>query len=541
MIGGMTLLQPARVCFWLASLLLTGSLAQAAGHGVDVGDVGDGASAAAHRRDDRQTKTPYVPRQPLSSLEPPPAGFAPVFTQLLARHGSRGLTGMKSDLALYRMWQQAEQEDALTPLGRTLGPALQAMLRANFLLGAGVPGISQPGYGNETLAGLQEHTGLAQRMVQRLPDLFDEAVQGARQVVVVSSGKDRAVDSAEAFVQSLLATRPGLRAHVEGPSRDVYLLYFHRLPKTPPAEAATSEAGPEQALRLQTWKDSQAYQAYTRSAALKVQLERIRLDPRLQGAADTVLPRLFTAAFLARLQQGSYRFSNSGTLSFTSADGRYANTLSGDGRSVIANGLQAAWALYDLYAISAGMERELAQAGSSAEAFARLMPAQAADVFAEAEDAEDFYSKGPGMVEQGDVSSRMGRILLKDFFDEADAIDRGQRQHLAKLRFAHAEIVIPLATLLGLPAAARQVTERIPYAPASNGWRGAQIAPMAANLQWDMFADAGGRTLVRLLYNEGQMDFKQACEQARIAPHSHYYDYRELRRCYAQALAGGQN
>lgn len=518
MIGGMTSHKTAGACAWLAGLLLAAGLAQAAD------------------RDDRQTKTPYAPRQPISSLEPVPAGYAPVFSQLLARHGSRGLTGMKSDLALYRLWQQADQEHALTPLGQTLGPALQAMLRANFLLGAGVPGISEPGYGNETLAGLQEQAELARRMVQRLPGLFDEVKSGQREVVVVSSGKDRAVDSAEAFTQSLLAVRPGLRGHVDGPSKDAYLLYFHRLPKNPPAETATPDS--REALRLQTWRDSQAYQAYQHGAALQAQLARIRQDPRLQDAADAVLSQLFQPDFLKRLAQGGYRFSNSGTLSFASEDGRHAHTLTGDGRSVIANGVQAAWALYDLYAISAGMSTELERAGSSVKVFDSFMPPMAAQVFAEAEDAEDFYSKGPGMVEQGDVTSRMGRILLQDFFDEADAIDRGQRQHLAKLRFAHAEIVIPLATLMGLPGAAQQVDARDPYTPVRNGWRGAQIAPMAANLQWDMFADTAGHTLVRLLYNEGEMDFKPSCDQARIAPRSHYYDYHALRACYGQAGPG---
>lgn len=521
MIGGMFSNQPARACVWLSGMLLAASLAQAAD------------------RDDRQTKTPYAPRQTMASLEPVPPGYEPVFTQLLARHGSRGLTGMKSDLALYHLWQQAEQEDALTPLGRELGPALQAMLRANFLLGAGVPGISQPGYGNETRTGLQEHADLAHRMVQRLPGLFDQAGSAGRAVVVVSSGKDRAVDSAEAFTRALLVVRPGLRDQVQGPSSDAYLLYFHRLPKTPPAE--NSGADPQQALRLQTWRDSQAYQAYARSPALQAQLARIRQDPRLQEAADVVLARLFKPDFLSRLGQGSYRFSNSGTLTFSSADGRYTNTLTGDGRSVIVNGLQAAWALYDLYAISAGMRSELEQAGSDVKEFERFMPPLAAQRYAEAEDAEDFYSKGPGMVEQGDVTWRMARILLQDFFDEADAIERGQRRHLAKLRFAHAEIVIPLAALLGLPGASQQVTERAPYAPASNGWRGALIAPMAANLQWDMFANAAGRTVVRLLYNEAEMDFKPACDAARLSPGSHYYDYRALRACYGSARKAEQH
>ncbi|ALU90384.1 hypothetical protein Hrubri_3223 [Herbaspirillum rubrisubalbicans M1] len=524
MIGGTPLKKSMQAGAWLAGLLLTCSLAVAAD------------------RDDRQTKTPYVPRQASSSLEPVPVGYVPVFTQMLARHGSRGLTSMKSDLALYRMWQQAEREDALTALGRELGPALLAMLRANFLLGAGVPGISQPGYGNETQVGLQEQIGLASRMVQRLPGLFapDESSR-ARQVVVVSSGKDRAVDSAQAFIGALLAARPALRSEVLGPNKDTYLLYFHRLPKTPPLDPVASSQDPQQALRLQTWRDSQAYQAYMHSAVLQAQLARIRIDPRLQVAADVVLPRLFTAAFLQRLEQGTYRFSNSGTLSFTSNDGRFANTLTGDGRSVIARPIEAAWALYELYAISAAMRVELEQAGGSAQAFSAFMPPAAAHAFAEAEDAEDFYTKGPGMLEQGDVTSRMATILLQDFFQEADAIAAGRRQHLAKLRFAHAEIIIPLATLLGLPGAAQQVSEREPYEASRNGWRGAEVAPMAANLQWDMFADTAGRTLVRLLYNEGQADFKPACDGARIAPQSHYYDYRALRACYQALLGRDQN
>ena len=118
-----------------------------------------------------QTKTPYQPQQDMASYEAAPAGYAPVFTQMLARHGSRGLTGMKVDLALYNLWEQARKEAALTPLGRQLGPDILALMRANFVLGYGVAGISKPGYGNETQQGIAEHTDLARRMMARLPAL----------------------------------------------------------------------------------------------------------------------------------------------------------------------------------------------------------------------------------------------------------------------------------------------------------------------------------------------------------------------------------
>ena len=42
-----------------------------------------------------QTKQPYQPQQKLSSYEATPAGYRAVFTELVARHGSRGLSSIK--------------------------------------------------------------------------------------------------------------------------------------------------------------------------------------------------------------------------------------------------------------------------------------------------------------------------------------------------------------------------------------------------------------------------------------------------------------
>ena len=90
----------------------------------------------------------------------------------MARHGSRGLSSLKYDLALYNLWKQAKAENALTPLGEQLGADLEAMMKANILLGYGVEGIRQYGYGNETMTGILEHRGIADRLLQRLPTLF---------------------------------------------------------------------------------------------------------------------------------------------------------------------------------------------------------------------------------------------------------------------------------------------------------------------------------------------------------------------------------
>lgn len=52
-----------------------------------------------------QTKTPYQPQQEIKNYEQTPNGFQPVFTELVVRHGSRGLSSLKYDLALYNLWK----------------------------------------------------------------------------------------------------------------------------------------------------------------------------------------------------------------------------------------------------------------------------------------------------------------------------------------------------------------------------------------------------------------------------------------------------
>ncbi|MDQ2822772.1 MAG: histidine-type phosphatase [Pseudomonadota bacterium] len=485
-----------------------------------------------------QTKTPYQPQQDMASYEAVPTGYFPVSTQMLARHGSRGLTGFKADLALYNMWLQAQRQGALTPLGRQLGPDILALMQANAVLGFGVPGITKPGYGNETQQGIAEHAGLARRMVARLPALFADAGP-PRQVVVVTSGKDRAVDSGTFFVQSLLAERPNVRADlVYPPSRapaaevdhasrpmgtDRFLLYFHKL--GPQRDLVADPTDPLYA----TYVASQAYQAYGNSAVLADKEAAVLHQPRVLTASRVALARLFHPAFLDRLDRGQLQFANTGTRTFSSADGKFSSTLTGDGSEQIASSLDAALALYALYCAAADMRVELPVN------FTRyVLPAQA-DVFAWVNDAQDFYRKGPGMTQQKGVTSRMAGTLRDDFLQEADAVAGGNLAHRAKLRFAHAETIVPFAALLQIPGMSETLPEVALYSYANSPWRGAAVAPMAANIQWDMYRNDAGTVLLRMLYNERETDFMAGCDAARIAPRSHFYAYAALRTCLSKA------
>jgi hypothetical protein len=494
-----------------------------------------------------QTKTPYVPQQDAATYAAPPAGFQPIFTQLVARHGARGLTGMKSDAALYAMWQQAAAQDALTPLGRELGADILALMRANALLGYGVAGIERPGYGNLSQTGIEEHRQLAVRMLARLPALFAQVGQDAatapRQLVTIHSGVDRARDSARFFTQSLLEHAPALAplmhlppapapypqgrppgAHpilqADGVNR--FLLYAHKL--APKTDLVTDRA----TTYFATYGASQAYQHYIRTKRLDTLMAPPARQPAAAKHARQVLERLFTPAFLAQFNGGATSYADTGSYTFTSADGKLTRTLKGSGKTAIRSLNAAATTLYELYAIAAGMRHEV-----KAD-FGRYMPAEDARYYASVADHEDFYQKGPSTTDSASVTWRFAVALREDFFREVDALAAGDLRHAAKLRFTHAEMIIPLASAMGLQQALAPQTS---YSHADSPWRGQSVSPMAANMQWDVYRNDAGQLIVRLLYNEKETPFKPACDGARIAPGSVFYDYAGLKACYGHVAA----
>ncbi|WGY70534.1 histidine-type phosphatase [Burkholderia cepacia] len=480
-----------------------------------------------------QTKTPYRPQQDAATYEAPPAGYAPVYTELVARHGSRGLSGFKYDGAIYAMLIKAEADGALTALGAQLKVDTYAMMKANALLGYGVQGISTPGYGNLTQTGIREHQQLATRLAQRLPALF---AAGNRQVVVVNSGQDRAVDSSTYFSAALVAAQPALAPAITLPAApsgypanapaaqpagtNRFLLYFHSL--KPATDLVTDAGDPYYA----TYQASQAYQAYANDATVAAKLKAIKAAPQAADVAQTVLSALVSPAFIAKLGTDGYTFANAGTYAFTSPDGKFTNTLKGDGKTKIATAVDAVNVLYNLLQIAPAMTAETG--GVTLE---KYIGAEQAQYLAYLQDAEDYYQKGPGIQEANPVTYRMAKVLQDDFFGEVDAIARGDLTRAAKLRFTHAEIVIPFASVMNLKNVFVPTPQAQTFTYANNPWRGDQVSPMAANMQWDVYRN-GTRLIVKMLYNERETDFQAACDSAKITPSSHFYDYAGLKQCY---------
>ncbi|UUM26518.1 histidine-type phosphatase [Acinetobacter colistiniresistens] len=484
-----------------------------------------------------QTKTPYQPQQDLKKYEAIPQGFQPVFTELVARHGSRGLSSIKYDLALYNLWKQAKAENALTSLGEKLGADLESMMKANILLGYGVDGIRQFGYGNESMQGIQEHRGIADRLLQRLPTLFQTAAQQSSSILVQSSGVDRAVDSAKFFTAELLQQQPQLKTHIipvsytslasssvpsiEDGGVDRFKLYFHSLNKE--QDLVQPLSAQQQAI----YDASQAYQHFEEDDAdLVNKLNELVKNSRAEQVAMSVLNPLFKSEFIKKLGTTGYVFSNTGSYSVTSPKGETI-TEKGKGKNSIASAVDAAAYIYELYSISGGMKTEL-----KGTDFDQYMPVDAAKFYAEFNDANDFYTKGPSFTESKNVTSAIAQGLKQDLFKQVDAIVDKQQTHRAVLRFAHAEIIIPLATSLELHNMMQSLPLRQTYSYNTSAWRGETVSPMAANLQWDIYQDKQGTTLLKMFYNEKETLFKPSCNYARYSNNSFYYDYLKLKQCY---------
>jgi hypothetical protein len=487
------------------------------------------------------TKTPYRPRQTLASYELPPAGFSPVYTELVARHGSRGLSSVKYDAAAYNLWKKASDDGALTALGATLGADITKLMKANALLDFGVAGISTPGYGNLTKLGIGEQQQLAGRLLQRLPSYFAGVAASAgspvpRSVVVVSSGVDRAVDSAGFFSQALAAANPTLgNLLTQTPALTAYpanspiaqpagtnkfLLYFHKLAAK--TDLVTSPSDPY----YTTYQDSLAFQAYATDADMTTKVASVLANPAATSAARAVLEGLFTKAFVDKIDNKIYAFANTGSYSFTSDDGLYSATVTGDGKTTVKSLTDAASMLYNLYVVAPAMKNEVDVD------FTRYIAAEQARTLAYLQDAQDFYQMGPGIQEANPVTYKMAQALEDDFFNEVDSVARGDLSHGAKLRFTHAEIIVPFASILGLKGVFAPVPKASTYSYDTNPWRGELVSPMAANVQWDVYRDGTGTLLVKMLYNERETDFKTGCDNARYAAFSHFYSYDKLKACY---------
>ncbi|WCC79340.1 histidine-type phosphatase [Cutibacterium equinum] len=453
-------------------------------------------TAHADTDDSMSTKTPY--RYSGGAVQAPPAGFHPVNTQVVARHGSRGLSSFKYDALTMAIWEKADELGAVTPLGRDVYAQTMKLHEANENLGnedtwsrMKADGVElsegntlEKGYGNLTELGAQQHRHLGERLAHRMP----EALHGDDDSIVVeSSGEPRAAESGYEFVTGLLHAAPHMKGHM---SRAIKAhpetLYFHK-------DKSNS--------------DYKAYQEYKDSKELSDYVDAVNSRPEVRKAAREVLEKIYTKDFVDRLAAGEW--------TFTTPEGKKAK-----------NEVDAALNLYNLYIIAPSMAAE------TKVDFAKYFTIDQANVFAMSLDAEDYAEKGPGF-KGSDIAYRNARPLLDDFLAQIDQQIKDHPEGSATLRFAHAETLIPFEALIGAPGSRTQISPEETNFWQATDWRGSKVAPLASNVQWDVFESSSGQKVVRMLLNEQQATFGRGCRP--ITANSFFYTVDELKHCLTGA------
>lgn len=492
--------------FRLSSLVLSAGLAMTLLTGCNSDNDSSSATGSDYQY---STKAVYVARQDADSYEVAPAGFTPVFTELVARHGSRSLSSPKYDVLTKQIWDAASRQGALTDLGQKLGAKVDAVTAAN----------RQLGYGLLSAVGKEEHALLATRLAERLPALLGKGgVPGC--IRVETSGKDRANESAYYFMESLakrvdfITDSKACYVSQQNPSeidkglRNKFELYFH---KTEP-----------EGDYLQYLPAFQAYMAFvgdeeegvSPAPELSEALGGLKTLPQTRVMAREMLERLYSTAFVDELAAGVEYVA--------------VNPEDGD-KTYVRDEVDAALMLYNLFIIGPGMIREAQAQGAPWDLEQFITPEESA-WFSYLSDAEDFYEKGPSLASQR-ATYAVAQPLLDGLFDEVQTqVVEGAGEHVAKLRFAHAETLIPLAALMQLEGSRQSAQPGVLMSQANNEWRGGWVSPYAANIQWDVYRNDAGRVLVKMLYNEKELAFKAGCSP--IAVGSFFYDFGELKRCY---------
>jgi hypothetical protein len=329
------------------------------------------------------------------------------------------------------------------------------------------------GAGQLSDQGRAELRGIATRMAHRPTSPLASATSAQlSDVEVLSASKQRTRESAEVFVAALVA---GSDRRLPEIRDDNALLYFH--------------------------KSDQPYREYlAHDGRLAAALAAALTQPRTRDAARLLLGAILAPDFIEELAHGQHS-------------------------ELAVDEIDAAASVHKVWQAVAAA----AHPGDPSET-TRLLPLSALNWFGYLDDLETFYEKGPAFAGD-DITFAMAGALLDDMITSADARLRNSSAPIARLRFTHAEEILPLAALLQVPTADRPVTQAEAYTYESNPFRGAHLAPMAANIQWEIYSN-GTTALVRMLINELPTRFAQALRP--IDPSGDIYDFSEIERHYAR-------
>lgn len=328
--------------------------------------------------------------------------------------------------------------------------------------------VNQQHYGLLTPLGQQQLQAIGERMLNHYPTVF----KGGN-LPVLTTHVQRTKQSAEAFLTAFRSHYPALTLSQQNESEETTLRFYDFAP---------------------------ALQDYQKGKPVKKALQQWRHADETKQAELTVVTRLFTAEFVAQLGKG----------------------LKSDSKPLKTDDFVKS--LYNLYQETCSfLPAQRAQFD-----FSPFLTEAEKSYFDLVSSSEDFLKIGPAFDHNG-IQAKVAIPLLNNLLQtSALAIEKGSYD--AYFRFAHAETLSPLATLMELEGAANETSDIKSY---RQHWQAEKIAPMAANIQLIFYrqSDQTQPILVKVLLNE------QAVHLPISTAYYPYYKWSELNAYYQEKLA----
>ncbi len=143
------------------------------------------------------------------TMTPPPAGKRPFYISHYGRHGSRYLSNRKAYDIPYRMLCRADSLDELTPIGQDVLHEMRIIISD-----------SEGRWGDLSSLGKLQHRRIAQRMMERFPEVFqDKAYVDAKSTVV-----NRCILSMGSFLQQMAQMNPSLQVKMQASAKDMWYM-----------------------------------------------------------------------------------------------------------------------------------------------------------------------------------------------------------------------------------------------------------------------------------------------------------------------------
>lgn len=205
---------------------------------VVISGVAQSYSAFDHINKDRRFSASnycIYPDTLLLKQTPPPAGKKPFYISHYGRHGSRYLNNRIGYDIPYKALQHADSLGKLTPTGKHVMKQLEMIIAD-----------SENHWGDLTELGKQQHKGIARRMMNQFPEVFE----GKAHVNAKSTIVNRSVLSMGAAIQGMTAKNPKLQVTMDASQRDMWYMNHQ-----------------DRKLRdsMMTFKAKQAYDTYCKS------------------------------------------------------------------------------------------------------------------------------------------------------------------------------------------------------------------------------------------------------------------------------------